>query len=106
MATTPVTGKWNLPSGSTMAVLTALIVVGGKWANEEELEIRLAIGVAGYAIGLSVLSEVMPDVAAQLSLIVLLTVGFSYGHVLAYRAELTDIYPEYASVLGIKVKRK
>lgn len=87
-----------------MAIVTAIVVVGGKWANKEPLEIELAIGVAGYAIGISVLSEVMPDVASGISLIVLLTAGFTYGHVLAYHAKLTDIRPAYAQAVGIKVR--
>jgi hypothetical protein len=94
------------PSAATMAVLTGGIVVLGKWSNKEKLDIKLAIGIAGYAIGLSVLSEILPKVAEQLSWIVALTVGFTYGHILAYNAELTDIFPRYATAVGIKVKRR
>jgi hypothetical protein len=89
-----------------MAVVTGLVVVGGKWANKEDLTVQLAIGIAGYTIGLAVLSEVVPDVASQMSLIVLLTTAFTYGHILAYNARLTDIFPAYASSVGIKVKRR
>lgn len=89
-----------------MAVLTGVFVVAGKWANDEELEISLAVGIAGYALGLSVLHEILPKVAEQLAWIVALTTAFTYGHILMYRADLTDIYPRYAVAMGIEVEKK
>jgi uncharacterized membrane protein YfcA len=41
---------------TTIAVGTGAIVVAGRWANEQPVDIKIAIGVGTYAICLALLS--------------------------------------------------
>ena len=57
-------------NATTWAVGTTAIVVAGRWATEKPLDIKLVVGLGGYAIGLSVLSNIDADIAAKLSAMV------------------------------------
>ena len=45
-------------------------MVAGRWATEKPLDIKLVVGLGGYAIGLSVLTNIDADIAAKLSAMV------------------------------------
>jgi len=55
---------------ATIAVGTGAIVVAGKWANGESLNIKIAIGVGAYAVCLSLLSAADAQMAHTLAFMV------------------------------------
>jgi hypothetical protein len=63
---------------TTIAVGTGAIVVAGRWANKQPVDIKIAIGIGAYAISLSLLSAADPQIAGTLALIVLASACFYY----------------------------
>jgi len=55
---------------TTMAVGTGAVVVGGRWANKQPIDIKIAIGVGAYAVSLAILSAADPGMANTLSFLV------------------------------------
>jgi uncharacterized membrane protein YfcA len=55
---------------TTVAVGTGAIVVAGRWANKEQVTIKVAIGVGAYAICLSMLSAADAQMANSLAFMV------------------------------------
>lgn len=78
---------------TTMAMATGALVVGGYWAAGKSLNVRLGIGIGAYAIGLALLDQVNSNIAKSVSVLVLITVLFTWGHTIAYTTGLTNIRP-------------
>jgi hypothetical protein len=75
---------------TTNAVLmTAVVVVAGRWANEKPLSIRIAVGTAGLALFLAVLNSSSPDLASKFAVLILLAAVFQYGPGIVKKAGLT-----------------
>jgi uncharacterized membrane protein YfcA len=55
---------------TTVAVGTGAVVVAGRWANQQPIDIKTAIGVGAYAVCLSVLSAADAKMANSLAFIV------------------------------------
>jgi uncharacterized membrane protein YfcA len=55
---------------TTVAVGTGAVVVAGRWANGEQVNIKIAIGVGAYAICLSILSAADAGMANTLAFMV------------------------------------
>lgn len=66
-------------NADTTIVLSSLIVVAGKWAKGEKLEMRIVVGGAVAAIFLTVLSEANPKFGQTMSLAVLVGATVAYG---------------------------
>lgn len=56
---------------TTVAVGTGAIVVAGRWANKEQVNVKIAIGVGAYAVCLSILSAADAQMANTLAFMVL-----------------------------------
>lgn len=75
---------------TTNAVLmTSLIVVAGRWANEKPLDIKLAVGTAGLALFLAVINASQPELASKFAVLILLSAVFLYGPGIVKKAGLT-----------------
>ncbi len=75
-------------SPGSSAVLTGVIVATGRWANDKPVDIGIVVGATIYAIGLSVMYEVSPQIAEPFGLLVLLAAVFTYGVSIAQKAGL------------------
>lgn len=53
-----------------MAAGTGMLVIAGRWANAQPLDIKIVVGVGAYAISLSLLSQADDTMAAMLAAIV------------------------------------
>jgi hypothetical protein len=71
-------------------VLTGLVVVAGRWANDKPLDIKLAVGTAGLAIFLSVLNSSNPELAGKFTALILLAAVFLYGPGIAEKTGLVN----------------
>ena len=63
---------------TTIAVGTGLIVVAGRWANKQPLDIKPVVGIGAYAISLAILSAADPQMANTLAFIVFASACFYY----------------------------
>jgi len=55
---------------TTVAVGTGAIVVAGRWANNQPITVKVAIGVGAYAVCLSILSAADAQMANSLAFLV------------------------------------
>jgi hypothetical protein len=55
---------------TTVAVGTSAVVVAGRWANKQPVDIKIAIGLGAYAVSLAMLSAADPGMANTLSFLV------------------------------------
>jgi hypothetical protein len=74
-------------------VATATIVAAGKWANDETISVRIVIGGAFLAIGLSLMEQANPKLASRFALLVLTVAAFMYVPHIAYKAGLITRKP-------------
>lgn len=72
------------------AVGTGVIVVLGKWAKDETLDVGIVVGSAVFAVALSILPEPLGD---KFALLVLMLAGFIYGPAIGFRAGLVKNKP-------------
>lgn len=63
---------------TTVAVGTGAVVVAGRWANKQPVDIKTVIGVGVYAVSLSMLSAVDAQMANTLAFIVFASACFYY----------------------------
>lgn len=57
---------------TTAAVGTGAIVVAGRWAGGQPIDIQIAIGVGVYAVALAMLSSANAKLGQQMAILVLL----------------------------------
>lgn len=70
-------------------VLTAFLVVAGRWSESKPLDIKVAVGTGGLAIFMSVLNSANEDLASKFAVLVLVGAVFLYGPAIAKKAGLT-----------------
>ncbi len=70
-------------------VLTAFLVVAGRWSEGKPLDIKVAVGTGALAIFLSVLSSTDEGLASKFAVLVLVSAVFLYGPAIAKKAGLT-----------------
>jgi hypothetical protein len=63
---------------STAVVTTGVITAAGRWANDEPLDIKFAIGIGAFAVIMSVFSAFNDDLAGLFGLLVMLLASFKY----------------------------
>lgn len=63
---------------TTVVVGTGAVVVAGRWANKQPVDIKIAIGVGVYAISMAMLSSADAETANTLSYIVFATACLFY----------------------------
>lgn len=75
---------------TTNAVLmTGVLVVGGRWAQDKPLDIRIAVGTAGLALFLAVINASQPDLASKFAVLILVSAAFLYGPAIFKKTGLT-----------------
>lgn len=70
------------------AVLTGVIVVAGHWAQDKQLNVRIAIGTGGLAIGLAIMNDSAPDLASKFATLIVIAAVFLYGPAIVKKAGL------------------
>lgn len=70
-------------------VLTAFLVVAGRWSEGKPLDIKVAVGTGALALFLSVLSSADEGLAGKFAVLVLVSAVFLYGPAIAKKAGLT-----------------
>lgn len=78
---------------ATSVVLTGVIVTTGEWAKGEPVSIKVVVGGAVLAIGLSVMNESQPKLASQFGALILLAAAFTYLPAVFYKLGLTQQKP-------------
>lgn len=73
---------------TTAVVATGAIVVAGKWANDEPLSVKLAVGVGAFALALTLIGEANDKLASQFALLVLILAMFRYVPAIAKKTGL------------------
>lgn len=63
---------------NTYVIGTVAVAVAGRWAEDKPLDVRVAVGAAGYAIGLALINTADSGVASKIALAVMLTALFRY----------------------------
>lgn len=63
---------------TTTVVGTGVLVAAGRWANNQPLDIRIAIGVGAFALILSLIGNADEDLAAKFALAVFILACFRY----------------------------
>jgi hypothetical protein len=63
---------------TTSAVMTGAIVYAGRWSQGKPLDIRVGIGTAGIALGLSLLAQGNQKLAQQFGLLILFGAALVY----------------------------
>ena len=74
---------------TTTVVLASVMVVAGKWAKDEKLNIRLAVGGMVLAVGLTLMSEMDEKLAKLFSALILLGIAYTYLPTIVKKAGLT-----------------
>ena len=74
---------------TSAVVLTGAIVVGGYWANDRKLTIRLAVGAGVLMFGLAALNEADPGLAGKFAVLIVVAALFMYGPGIAKKTGLT-----------------
>jgi hypothetical protein len=75
---------------TTNAVLmTGVLVVGGRWASDKPLDIRVAVGTAGLALFLAVINSSNPELASKFAVLILVSAVFLYGPAIVKKTGLT-----------------
>jgi hypothetical protein len=65
---------------TTLAVFaTGIVVVAGKWAKSEKLDVKTGVGLTFLALFLSIMDGPAPQVARGLAALVFLSALFTYG---------------------------
>lgn len=62
-----------------VVVATGVIVIGGRWANGDPVDVKIGVGFGVYALMLSLLTEANPKLAGQFSILVLVMASFRYA---------------------------
>lgn len=70
-------------------VLTAFLVVAGRWSEGKPLDIKVAVGTGALALFLSVLNSADEGLAGKFAVLVLVSAVFLYGPAIAKKAGLT-----------------
>lgn len=70
-------------------LLSAVVVVAGKWSQDKQLDIKLVVSGAFIAIVLSVMSEANDKLARQFALLILVSIVFVYGPTIFKKTGLT-----------------
>jgi hypothetical protein len=83
--------------------LTGLLVVAGRWSAGKPLDIRVAVGVGGVALGLSALSSADEGLAGKFAVLILVTAIFAYGPWIADKAGLIHLTEHQKRILNGKV---
>ena len=63
---------------STAVVTTGVIAAAGRWAGNEPLDIKFAIGIGAFAVIMSVFSAFNDELAGLFGILVLLLACFKY----------------------------
>jgi hypothetical protein len=64
---------------ATSVVLTAGIVSVAKWSKDQQISIKMIVGIGVLALFLSVIAEANAPLAQQMGLLVLVGAVFMYG---------------------------
>lgn len=83
--------------------MTALLTVAGRWSAGKPLDIRVAVGVGGMALGLSALSSSNEQFASKMATLILVTALFMYGPWIADKAGLIRLSAHQKRILNGKV---
>jgi hypothetical protein len=70
-------------------LLSAVIVIAGRWSQNKPLDIKLVVAGAFIAIVLSVMSEANDKFARQFALLILISLVFVYGPTIFAKTGLT-----------------
>lgn len=73
---------------TTTIVLGSVMVVAGKWAKDETLSIRLAIGAMVSAIGLTLISEMDEKLGRLFGVLILVGIAYAYAPSIIKKAGL------------------
>ncbi len=73
----------------TSTMLTALIVIGGRWADDKKLNIQVVVGLMFMGISLALLSEANEKFARQFGLLIVAGAVFVYGGQIVGKSGLT-----------------
>lgn len=73
---------------TSAVLLTGAIVVAGKWSDDKPLDVKLAIGILGLAIGLAIMNETNAELAGKFATLVVVAAVFMYGPPVAKKAGL------------------
>lgn len=76
-------------STTNAVVLTGAIVVGGYWANDRKLSIRLAVGGTVLMLALAAMNEADPGLASKFAVLIVVAALFMYGPSIAKKTGLT-----------------
>ena len=66
-------------NAATSAVATGLIITAGRWADNKDstgMDVKLVVGLTGYAVVLSVIESWNEDIAARFALLVMIVAAF------------------------------
>ena len=63
---------------TTAAVLTGAVVYAGRWSEDKDLDVRVAIGTAGIALILSVIAQGNEKLGQQFGVLILVAAAFKY----------------------------
>jgi len=69
---------------------TGIIVLAGRWANDKPIDVKTAIGIGVYALGIAGLAATNEKLASQFATLVLISAGFLYVIPLASKLGLTN----------------
>ena len=75
------------------ALTAGALIVGGKWARDQSPNIDNAIGVAGIAIGLSLLEQMNKPIARAFSALILISLAIVHFPEIAKAAGLAGNAP-------------
>lgn len=74
---------------TSSAVLTGVIVGVGRWAKNQDINMKVVISITFMAIILAVLGEVNEKFSQQMGVLVLVAAVFTYGPDIVKKAGLT-----------------
>lgn len=63
---------------ASSAVLTGTVVTAGRWSEGKQLSMRVIVGATFLAVGLSVLSELNPDLGSAFGALILVAALLRY----------------------------
>lgn len=69
-------------------VLTAFLVVAGRWSQGKPLDIRVAVGGAGLALFLAAINTADEGLATKFAVLILISAAFLYAPAIAKKAGL------------------
>ena len=81
-------------------VATAAIVTIGKWANDDEITPRVAVGAVFLAMALVMMEQGSPKLASKFALLIFVVAAFMYIPGIAYKAGLTNTKVEWGGMIS------